>query len=366
MTESPVPLRLYGAELSYFTGKVRAYLRWKGIPFEDIAADASVYRDVIVPRVGFPVIPVVVTPEGKTLQDSTDIIDALEATWPGPVVIPSTPLQALVARLFELMGDEWLVIPAMHYRWHHNREWALRAFGALNAPDASTEEQLAIGMKRAGPFAQAAVLLGAQPRMHAAIEASYEAFLAELERHLAHHTYLLGSKPCVGDLGLVGPLYAHQYRDPASGRLMRRVAPCVVRWVERMQEPPHPREGRFIPDDGIPNTLEPMLARQMREQMPVLVDSARLLRAWLDTHPGERIPRAIGAHRFTLEGVTGERIVRPYSLWMMQRARDAYQNLEGPERARADELLGRVGGEAFATYEDPPRLARDGLSVRTV
>ncbi|HVW26014.1 MAG TPA: glutathione S-transferase family protein [Polyangiaceae bacterium] len=356
--------RLYGAEISYFTGKVRAYLRWKGLPFDEILADAGVYREIIVPRVGFPVIPVVVTPADETLQDSTEIIDELERRHGEPSVEPSTPIQRLVCSLLELYGDEWLVIPAMHYRWHHNRRWALKSFGELSAPDATPEEQAAIGAKRAEPFANAAVLLGAEPHMHAAVESSYEALLGELDRHFAKHAYLLGDRPSLGDFGLIGPLYAHQYRDPESGKLMRRLAPHVVRWVEGMQHPLAPRNGAFLPGDEIPATLVPVLSRMMREQLPVLVDSSRLFREWLGAHPGERVPRAIGVHEFELEGRRGKRIVRPYSLWMLQRARDVYAALSGAERAAADRLLRAAGGEAFLTFEDGLRLSRDGMSVK--
>ena len=355
---------LYGGQLSYFTGKVRAYLRWKAIPFTEVQADANVYREIILPRVGFPVIPVVVTPAGETLQDSTDIIDTLEQRFVEPSVYPSTPVQKLAALLFEVYGDEWLVIPAMHYRWHHNREWTIREFGAFNAPNATPEEQLAIGAKRAEPFAKAAVLLGAEPHMHAAIEASYESLLHELDAHFATLPYLFGSRPSIGDFGLIGPLYAHQYRDPASGDLMRKLAPNVVHWVERMQQPAAPRAGEFLADDRIPETLLPVLTRMMREQVPVLVDSVRLLREWIAQHPNERIPRAIGMHRFELEGTVGQRIVRPYSLWMLQRARRFYLSLEGEAKAAADRLLDAVGGEAFKNFPDPPPLERDGLSVK--
>lgn len=354
---------LYGADISYFTGKVRAYLRWKGLPFEEVPADARVYRQVIVPRVGFPVIPVLVTGDDETLQDSTEIIDALEQRHGGPCVHPGGPQQRLVSLLLELYGDEWLLIPAMHYRWHHNREWAILSFGALNAPSATPEEQRAIGTKLSAPFAQAAVLLGAEPSMHAAVEASYEALLGELDRHLAEHPCLLGTRPSVGDFGLIGPLYAHQYRDPRSGELMQRLAPRVVRWVERMQQPEQPLQGSFLPDDEIPATLLPVLRRMMREQMPVLQDTARHVSAWMAAHPGQPLPRALGMHEFSLEGRQGQRIVRPYSLWMLQRARDAYQALPTAERARADALLASVGGEGFARFEDPPRLRRHGLSV---
>ena len=357
------PYVLYGAEISYFTGKVRAYLRWKDLAFDEVPANAAVYRDVIVPRVGFAVIPVLTTPEGETLQDSTEIIEALERRHGGASVTPASGVQRLASALLELYGDEWLVIPAMHYRWHHNREWALRAFGELSAPHATPEEQFALGSRRAGPFAQAAVLLGGAPDMHAAIERSYEDLLVELDRHFAAVPYLLGTRPSIGDFGLYGPLYAHQYRDPASGALMRRLAPNVVQWVERMQSPPTPRAGEFLADDDVPETLLPVMRRMMREQLPVLADSALRLASWAAAHPGERIPRTIGRHVFDLEGQRGERIVRPYSLWMLQRARDVYRQLAPAERERAERWLSTVGGAAFRDFDDPPRLTRDGLSV---
>ena len=357
------PYTLYGAEISYFTGKVRAYLRWKAIPFTEVLATAEVYRAVIVPGVGFPVIPVLATPAGETLQDSSEIIDTLEQRHGEPSILPITGAQRLVSALMELYGDEWLVIPAMHYRWHHNRDWALRAFGELNAPDASPEEQFAVGSKRAGPFAQAAVLLGAEPHMQAAVEHSYEGLLAELDAHFARMPYLLGARPCMGDFGLFGPLYAHQYRDPASGALMRRLAPNVVAWVERLRDQPAPRSGEFLSNDEVPETLLPVLRRMAREQLPVLLDSMRCLQQWLIEHPGERIPRAIGSHGFELEGQHGQRIVRPYSLWMLQRVLDTRRELTPPQRERADQLLDAVGGAGYRGFQDLPRLARAGLSV---
>jgi glutathione S-transferase len=354
---------LYGAEISYFTGKVRAYLRWKDLPFDEVQANAEVYRELIIPRIGFPVIPVLTTPQGETLQDSTEIIEALEQRHGEPLVTPASGVQRLVSLLLELYGDEWLVIPAMHYRWHRNREWAMRAFGELSAPHATPEEQVAIGARRAGPFAQAATLLGAEPHMHGAVERSYEALLLELDRHFGQLPYLLGTRPSIGDFGLYGPLYAHQYRDPASGALMRRLAPNVVRWVERMQQPAVPRSGDFVANDEIPASLQPIVRRMMREQLPVLADSATRLVAWAGEHPGERIPRALGMHEFELEGQRGQRLVRPYSLWMLQRARDAYRALAPDARDRADRWLETVGGQAFRDFADPPCLRRDGMSV---
>lgn len=356
---------LHGAEISYFTGKVRAYLRCKRIPFVEVPATAAVYREVILPRVGFPVIPVVVGPDGETLQDSTEIIDTLEQRFPEPTVRPATPVQALVAQLVELYADEWLVIPAMHYRWHHNREWALQAFGELNAPQASPEEQLAIGTRIAQPFARAAELLGAGPSMHAAVEKAYEGFLQEMQVHFSAHPFVLGQRPTLADFALYGPLYAHLYRDPASGALMRRSAPAVAHWVERLREGATPAaEAAPGRDEAAPASLLPLLRRVMREQMPVLAETARQVDAWVRERPGEPLPRTLGMHAFTLEGQVGQRIVRPYSLWMLQRARRQYVSLSGEQKAQADALLDAVEGEAFRSFADPVPLARHGLSVR--
>jgi glutathione S-transferase len=357
------PYKLYGAEISYFTGKVRAYLRWKDIAFEEIQADANVFKEIILPRVGFPAIPVLISPEDTCLQDSTDIIDTLESRHGGPSVYPVTPCQKLAALLLETFGDEWLVIPAMHYRWHHNREWAMRAFGALNAPDATPEIQHEIGKRRAEPFANAAVLLGAEQHMHAAIEKSYEDLLSELSSHFQRYSFLFGDRPSIGDYGLIGPLYAHQYRDPKSGEHMQSRAPSVVQWVKRMLNP-LPLSGEFLPEDQIPDTLYPILKRMFIEQLPVLADSVKHVRDWMAAHPGQTLPRSLGMHSFTLEGQQGTRIIRPYSLWMLQRARDYYLSLKPEAKVAADDMLRLAGGEAFIDFTDPPRLARAGLSVR--
>ena len=351
--------QLIGAEVSYYTGKVRAYLRYKGIPFEEITASRDVYRNIIIPRTGVRFIPVLISDEDVAVQDTTEIIDHLERRYPAGSVYPDSPVQKLVALLFEVYGDEWLLIPAMHYRWSvpENREFAVAEFGRLSAPDAPPEEQRRIGEELARPFAGALPPLGVSEETAAGIEASYLGFLGEFEAHLAKHPFLLGSRPSIGDFGLMGPLYAHLYRDPYSGRLMRSRAPRVADWVRRMNAP-EVLGGEFLPEDRIPETLEPMLRRMFAEQGPVLMSTIRRLAEWAETADRTEVPRGICTHEFRIDGAVGQRTVFPFNLWMWQRPHDYYHALDGSARKRADELLRAVDGYAAINAPIPRRVAR--------
>lgn len=355
--------KLYGGEISYFTGKARAYLRFKNIPFRELVATRDVYKNVIMRRVGWPVIPVVVTPENETLQDTTDIIDALEKRFPQASVYPNTPRQRLVALLLEVYGDEWLKIPAMHYRWTKNRDWIIEEFGRLAQPDLPPDERRRAGEKASRPFAGALPALGATPNSASAIEKSYQDMLTELDTHFANHDYLFGTRPSIGDFGLIGPLYAHQYRDPASGELMRELAPHVARWVTRMLHPPEPNSGRFDAADTIQPTLMPILKRMMREYLPILDKTALAFAQFVENKPAivrgeESLPRAIGMHDYELEGVIEQRAIFLFDLWMLQRPLDYFRKLSGAELDAVRDLLNETGGEALLNFPSYPRLTR--------
>jgi len=50
---------LYGSQASLFTGKARAYMQWKGVDFEERPVTETVMKTVILPNVGWAVIPVI-------------------------------------------------------------------------------------------------------------------------------------------------------------------------------------------------------------------------------------------------------------------------------------------------------------------
>ena len=80
----PTPYRIFGNELSPYSVKVRSYFRYKQLPHEWIVRNPTVEEE-FSRYAKLPLIPLVVTPDGHGLQDSTPIIEHLEAAHPRAV-----------------------------------------------------------------------------------------------------------------------------------------------------------------------------------------------------------------------------------------------------------------------------------------
>jgi len=337
--------KLYGADFSLYSGKVRSYLIKKKIPFDEVLSTLKVYQKFIIPRTGVRYIPVIETPEDEVFQDTSVIIDELERRFPDNPITPSTPLQKLVALLLEVYADEWLLIPAMHYRWYFeddNYQFITGKFGGMLKPLWPKFLQGFIGRKIAAKFQGAVRLLGVHEHNLEAVEKSYEQLLADLQEHFSQYDYLLGSRASIADFSFIGPFFAHLYSDPYPGKMMKRDAPAVAAWVERMNDASIV-QGNFIENDVIPSTLIPILKRMVKEHLPVILDTNKRLQVWREVNPGADIPRYIGEHSFAIEGVNAMRKIFPYVLWMWQRPLDFYQGLSEEDKQSIDKNLDALG-----------------------
>ena len=322
--------RLYGAEVSYFTAKVRPALRAKGVPFTEILATPSVFRDVILPRTGLAFIPVVTTPDGETWQDTSEILDRLEARVPEPALAPPGAFLRVAAALLEVYADEFLILPAMHYRWSFpESEAKARADFAATIGDPAAASRFADRMK--GSIA----MLGVTPLSAPAIEAHTRDLLDRLETLFAATPFLLGERLSVADCALLGPLYAHLYLDAVPGRLLRKAAPRVCHWTERCNHPDPDAVGTWL-------------------------DGVRAVVQWADTAPraSAEVPRGVGSHETRLRDAVLSRYTSPYTLWMLQRPLAAYAALSADERARVDRLLASTGLDTWLAYRPRHRLAK--------
>jgi glutathione S-transferase len=396
--------RLYSWEHSYFSGKARAYLRYKqrmgGLEpgFEDILATPELAMGLLTPKSGSGAVPQLEAPDGTWVQDSSEIIDFIDERHPTPAVLPdptTRPRQAVIAYLIELLADEWLVVPGFWERWYfsedgrspshrgfNEQQWGA-VFAAGQPGDTRRasgaglfEAMFGISHSRVDPMGVYAGLvhLGVTEKTEAAWQASQHRALGILESHFAAHDYVLGGRPSLADFGLMGPLYAHLYRDAVSGFALRTHFPITCEWVERTNgegalnartydqklyslgpdgelvgRPANGDGADWLPDDAVPETLRPLVGFFEDEMWPVLVSAMETLTAFIasDAHvrggelPGKTFfadpsfgDLQVGdgplTHEFTLGGVTGRRMVVPYQMWMLGRLEEVVAKA-GPE-----------------------------------
>jgi glutathione S-transferase len=229
------PFRLYGAELSPYSVKVRSYLRYKGVEFEWLPR-SNARQGEFQRYAKLPLIPVLVDANDDVLQDSTPIIERVEAQFPEPSIVPDDPALDFVSALLEDYADEWLNKAMFHYRWSYpeNQESAAKRivemiFEGAEKPEGIEEQVRARMVSRL-------YHVGSSAETGPLIEGSFTRLLAMLEALLAERAYLLGGRPSLADFGLAGQL-AQLNSDPTPGSAMKAQAPNVVRWLARMDEP---------------------------------------------------------------------------------------------------------------------------------
>src|SRR5262245_66630274 len=101
------PLIVYGTDCSYYTGKLEAYLRAKGIDYR-LEPFSPSNMERCARHTGVTQIPQVEQGDGTWLIDTTLIIEHFERLSPEPAVTPRDPAVAFVSVLLEDYADEWL------------------------------------------------------------------------------------------------------------------------------------------------------------------------------------------------------------------------------------------------------------------
>ena len=365
MLPNPTLFTLFAAEFSYYSGKTRSYLLHKRIPFQEKPANAWIYLSLLPRRVHAAVVPVVLTPEGQWLQDTSVIIDKLEQRFPQDPVVPNTPVQRLVAYLFELWGDEFFLPLAMHTRWNRpeHLDWYPLQAGAVMLPGWPHFMQRWMGRKIASGMQGHVKTLGFDTAQGAVLDRFGEIQLDGLNAHFAQHKFLLGSRPCLGDYGLIGPLYAHIGRDPLSKRDLIDTRPHLKAWIERMFQPHTAEGGEFLSDDQIPVTLLPALRSIFDEMLPFLQGCADAVRQTpLLPVDARKAPRFFGMLEYPLAGGMHQRAAASYPVWMAQRLLAVLSGMSADEQAQVHQWLASVSGAGLLELS-LPKVQRIALAA---
>jgi glutathione S-transferase len=283
------PFRLFGAELSAFSQKVRSFLRYKGL--EHTWIERTVGTNAAFAQVArLPLTPVLVEADGRALQDSTLILEKIEAAHPQPPSLPDSAALVFAAQVLEDYADEWVNKIVFHARWGKDEDLEESAAQAVRAiyPDGDAPEG-AVATLGARMAAKRPVI-GATADNAAALEASAVNLLDVLEAQLGQHAFLLGGAPSVGDFALAAQL-SQLTMTRSGGDLMRARAPRVLAWVQTMAAPT--AVGGFLTFEQARGFLERLLGTEcagahlawMAANAAALASGERSLSIWVHGHP---------------------------------------------------------------------------------
>lgn len=344
---------LHGLKLSYFTGKLEAWLRVRGIPYRFVEMDLAGFR-ACARATGVAQMPALRSPDGEWLTDTTAILRRLETEAPGPALQPAAPLAAFFSLFLEDAFDEWLWRPALYYRWAFPEDARLMS------------RRIAATLMRDLPlplFLKAEVMRRRQQKVYLrqdgitratapSVARLYLEVLDALEPVLARRPYLFGSRPVAADFGLFGPLFRHFSIDPTPAAILRERAPAVLAWTARLwNEGPDRIAAETLPLEA-PADLDPLLRLAARDHLPELAANAAALAE------GRTV------NRFVRDGVEWRLPVAPYRAHCLEDLRSAFAGLGPASRAEALERLGPEATTLTSAASSSPAHARPGGRIR--
>ncbi|MGR6874383.1 glutathione S-transferase family protein [Pseudomonas sp. HK3] len=337
-------IQVYGWDVSPFTAKVRSYLSYKQLDPDYKVVSAWQLNYKIKKDVGQIIMPVVYD-DNTVLQDSSVIIDHYEQKYSSKAVIPDEPLHKICAYILELLGDEWLPLSALHYRWHYpeNNPFIYGEFGRSALPKFPTFMQSFVAKKMGAKMAGYLPILGINEAMQQPLETNTHSILNFLNLHLAQHTFIFGTRPSLADFSLYGPIYAHLYRDPFPDKLITSY-PHIINWINTLNGPINLHNGEWLETPTLPLSLLPILQIWSQTHVPLIKESIRGFTEWCQYYPDKtRLPRTFGSTTLTIDNIQSKRLNLSYVLWMWQRLQTVYNALKEHEKNNVDALLNQLG-----------------------
>lgn len=253
--------RLFGAETSAYSTKMRSYLTYKGFAF-DWAPRTVDSEDELKRLSRFGTLPVLVTSSGFAVHDTTPMMEALEADSPEPSATPADPATAFLACVLEEYADVWLAKAAFHYRWTRKKDQRLAAQRSIDeyypagAPgDRKATEDLAIE-NMAGQLKT----MQLDGELGPVVEKSFKKFIKLLDDHLKKHLFIFGDRPSIADFAIAGQLI-QMMKDPTPAKIIEKDGEFVAKWCEFMSAPT--ASGPFAALDDLKETLGPIFAEDL-------------------------------------------------------------------------------------------------------
>lgn len=245
------PVRIIGVEASPYSVKLRAYCRYRHIPYRWVCRMPQYFAETqeIKPLI----MPVIQYADGSYAVDSTTIIQQLESQCDASRTIsPPHPALRFLSLLIEDFADEWLTKCLFHYRFTYPAD---RDYGPSWVMEDTHANLSRVELERISEeFRQRQTermpLVGCVPEHAELFETTYERVLEILEPFVSLDKFLFGTRPSHGDFGLFGQLKTLS-TDPTPRAVMRDRAPHVDMWLMRLDDLSGV-EGEFVDVEHLP------------------------------------------------------------------------------------------------------------------
>ena len=334
MSKANTNYTLYKMDISYFSGKVEAYLRYKQIPYKAIEClDNLKTFQFVGKKTGFQKAPAIEMNDGNWLMDSTPMIQWLEKKHPSPPVFPEDPALRFVALLIEDYGDEWLWRPAMWWRWmpKASRVTLGRRITKVYSKQLAIPLGLYFGQRQLREWLWND---GVSKANSLAVRDMYFRELEFLEALLEEQPYILGSHPSIADFGYFGSFFRHFGNDPISAEVMRRQGPNTYEWLARLwNAKPEKLPTKIDWQWPTADYWQPLLERIATDYLPYLHQNSLAFKQ--------------NKNRFDFKGnhhMFKKTVTTDYRVWCRQELQREYSLLGPNDQKKVEALFAPYGG----------------------
>lgn len=326
--------RLYKHDISYFSGKLEAYMRYKEIAHTVVDSGLAEFHR-IGEKTGTQKLPAIEMNDGRWLFDTTPMIQWLDGQHRDAPVLPTDPALRFVALLLEDYGDEWLWRPAMWWRWvpKISRVTLGRRIARIYSKHLAIPLGWYFGRRQLHEWVFGDGVTKANSHD---VRDMFFRELEFLEPIFEQQPYIFGSHPTVADFGYFGSFFRHFGNDPVSSEAMRRHGPNTYEWLARLWNAQHSKLQADIAwhwPDG--DHWQPLLVRIAQDYLPYLHQNALAFQA------GQKRFDYQGKHfRFNQTATT------TYRVWCRQQLQKEFAALDEGNRQKIETLFAEAGGLA--------------------
>lgn len=324
--------KVYKLDMSYFSGKLEAYLRYKEIPYEPFECGLKEFN-YVARHTGIQKLPAIEMPDGHWLFDTTPTIQWLDEQHPTAPIYPEDPALRFLALLIEDYGDEWLWRPSMWWRWVPKvSRLALGRRVAFIYPSI-----FAMPVTYYFGYRQRKEWLyddGVDKSNEMAVRDMLFRELEFLEPLFEQQPFILGSHPSIADYGYFGSFFRHFGNDPDPAEVLRRQGPNTYEWLARLWNARHSKLGHAVEWRWPTGDFwHPLFRRIVADYLPYLNQNALAYRK--------------GQKRFDYTGETlsfKQTVTTNYRVWCRQNLQTAFAALPPDDQARINSLFEPFGG----------------------